>query len=308
MRLFIFGLGYSARAIIAALRPHCSWVGGTTRTAEKAIRWRQEGVEAFVFDTDLVLPEEEKAILLAYLCDATHLLISIAPDPERRPEEGGDQLLPFLKTHTPWGSLRKSAWAWIGYLSSVSVYGDHAGEWVEETTRPRPGLLRGKTRLAAEQAWTAFAKEQGVFLSIFRLAGIYGPGRSALEALRARRARCLIKEGQVFNRIHVTDIGEVVACSALQKPSLPPFPFRIYNLADHLPAPPQEVMRTAAALLGYPPPLELPFEEASLSPITHSFYSENKRVSNARIRKELDYVFRYPSYKEGLAALLESEV
>ncbi|MCP4383064.1 MAG: NAD(P)-dependent oxidoreductase, partial [Hyphomicrobiales bacterium] len=189
--------------------------------------------------------------------------------------------------------------AWIGYLSTVGVYGDHGGGWIDETAplRPRPG--RSQNRVDAEQAWQTLAAARTCPLGIHRIAGIYGPGRNAFVNLSKGKARRLVKPGQVFNRIHVADIARTLAAS-LECPAS-----RIYNLADNEPAPPQDVVTFAADLMGVAPPPEVPFEQAELSPMARSFYGENKRVSNRRIREELGVALAYPTYRQGLTALWE---
>jgi nucleoside-diphosphate-sugar epimerase len=189
---------------------------------------------------------------------------------------------------------------WIGYLSTVGVYGDHDGEWVDEQTPCKPVSRRSVARLAAEDGWTRLADEAGVPLAIIRLSGIYGPGRNALKTLSEGKARRLIKPGQVFNRIHVADIGGATALLARQRLG------GIYNVTDDMPAPPQDVVSEAARIMGVEPPAEMDFETAELSPMARSFYGENKRVSNARI-KASGYSFMYPDYFTGLAALFDHE-
>jgi nucleoside-diphosphate-sugar epimerase len=193
---------------------------------------------------------------------------------------------------------------WIGYLSTTAVYGDHGGAWVDETTVPTPSGLRGVRRLAAEAAWLAFGKAHGVPCQIFRLAGIYGPGRSALDQVRAGTARRIDKPGQVFSRIHVADIARVLEAS-MAKPAAG----HIYNVCDDCPAPPAAVIEHACALLGVTPPPMQHFDEAqaSLSPMARSFYDDNKRVSNRRIKEELGVVLAFPDYQTGLAALFAAE-
>ncbi len=190
--------------------------------------------------------------------------------------------------------------AWAGYLSTTAVYGDRGGGEVDETSECRPATRRGLRRLEAERAWAAL----GLPLHVFRLAGIYGPGRGPFEKVRAGRAQRVVKPGQVFSRIHVEDIAAVLHASITRPAGSYP---AIYNVCDDEAAPPQDVIAHAARLLGLPVPPEVPFEQADLSPMARSFYAESKRVSNRRIREELGVDLRYPTYREGLAALLESE-
>jgi nucleoside-diphosphate-sugar epimerase len=187
---------------------------------------------------------------------------------------------------------------WIGYLSTVGVYGDHQGAWVDETSALNATSQRGHNRIAAERGWLELGHASGKPVQVFRLAGIYGPHRNQLEALRTGTARRIIKPGQQFSRIHVTDIAGV--CLASLKA---PHPGAVYNVADNEPAPPQDVIAFAAALLDLPPPPEEPFESAVLSPMARSFYMDSRRVSNAKLRDGLGYQMRYPTYREGLAAL-----
>lgn len=284
MNLVILGYGYSSAAIAREIRPFPGAFHVTARSAEKITRLRGEGLDAFVFDGTALSPG-----LADTLEQATHLLISAPPG------EAGDPLL-----NAPgFADLALPALKRVVYLSTVGVYGDHGGAWVDEGSPPRPVSLRSRQRVQAETAWQGFAAARGIDLGIFRLSGIYGPGRSAIDNLRAGTARRIVKPGQVFNRIHVADIGAAVA-QALRHAG----PLGVFNLTDDEPCPPQDVVAHAAALLGMAPPPEIPFEEADLSPMGRSFYGENKRVSNARIKADLGYVFRYPTYREGLAGLL----
>jgi nucleoside-diphosphate-sugar epimerase len=187
---------------------------------------------------------------------------------------------------------------WIGYLSTVGVYGDHKGAWVDETTVPRPSDGRSRYRLEAENGWLALGAARGIPTQVFRLAGIYGPGRNQLVQLAQGTARRIVKPGQVFNRIHVDDIAQVVAASLAR-----PRAGAIYNVADDEPSPPQDVVTFAAALCGLVPPPEIPYDVADLTPMSRSFYSENKRVRNRLLSAELGVALRYPTYREGLTAL-----
>lgn len=284
MKLVIIGYGYSSAAIAREIRPSLSALHVTARSAEKVTRLRSDGLDALAFDGRASSPALAEA-----LAGATHLLVSAPPD------EAGDPLL------TTWGRALAAAPRLhrILYLSTVGVYGDHGGGWVEETSELRPVSQRSRQRVAAEQVWMEFAEKRGLDLGIFRLSGIYGPGRSAIDNLRAGTARRIVKPGQVFNRIHVGDIG-----GAVMKALWHMAPLGVFNLTDNEPCPPQDVVAHAAGLLGLEPPPEIPFEAADLSPMGRSFYGENKRVSNAKIKHELGYAFRYPTYREGLAACL----
>lgn len=282
MRVFVFGLGFSGTAFADRIRSRADWLGGTVRSAENAQRLATTGIEALVFDG-----EEPSHAVSAALAETTHLLISIAPG------EAGDRVL----AHHRDAILSAGRLQWIGYLSTVGVYGNHDGAWIDEDTPPRPRPGRSAHRIAAETAWTDIADTRDLPLGIFRIAGIYGPGRNTFVNLESGKARRLVKPGQVFNRVHVADIAATLA-AAVERPAT-----RIYNLADNEPAPPQDVVTYAAGLMGVEPPPEVPFEEADLSAMARSFYGENKRVCNRRIREELGVELAYPTYREGLGAL-----
>lgn len=276
--LLSIGHGYSARALVRVLGQ--GWrVIGTTRSAASAEALRREGVEALVWPG---------ADLSAALDQASHLLSSVPPGPE------GDPVVAAL------GDRLRAArhLAWVGYLSTTGVYGDHGGGWVDETTPAVPTTERGRARLAAEAQWAAL----GLPLHVFRLAGIYGPGRSPLDRVRDATARSVVKPGQVFSRIHVEDIAQVLAASIAR-----PNPGAIYNVADDEPAPPEDVLAFAARMLGLPPPPEVPVDKADLGPMARSFYAESKRVRNDRIKTELGVHLRHPDYRAGIAALAEAE-
>ena len=283
MNLMIFGAGFSGLAIARALGGECSFAGGTTRGPARFDQLRAAGLEPFVYDGGAPAPDLREA-----LAHTTHLVMSIAPD------SGGDPLLEAfadgLKADMP--NLE-----WIGYLSTVGVYGDHDGEWVDEDTICRPVSDRSVARLAAERGWAELARKAGVPLAVIRLSGIYGPGRNAIRTLQQGKARRLIKPGQVFNRIHVDDIGGATALLARKRLG------GIYNVTDDRPAPPQDVVEFAAGLMGVEPPPESDFETADLSPMARSFYGENKRVANAKI-KAAGYTFLYPDYIVGLEGLM----
>ncbi|WP_417692882.1 SDR family oxidoreductase [Roseibium sp.] len=282
MRLFVFGIGFSSRAFIEEVRDQFHWIGGTTRSPDKAADLKAAGIEALLFDG-----ETASAGLTDALSNATHVLVSIAPG------ETGD---PVLAACAP--ALQAARPVWIGYLSTVGVYGDHNGAWVDEDTVCKPVSKRSVQRVAAETAWLEFAAQNDLPVQIFRLSGIYGQGRNTFVNFQKNKARRLIKPGQVFNRIHVEDIAGAVAAS-LRKPMT-----RIYNVTDDMPAPPQDVVVLAASLLGVAPPPEIAFETADLTPMARSFYGENKRVSNHRMKAELGYNLRYPTYKDSLPVLI----
>ncbi len=279
--LFSFGHGFSARALTRLLIPQGWRVIGTTRSADKAESLRASGVEPVLFPGDL--PPEG-------LSEATHLLISAGPDAD------GD---PVLRALRPEIEKLAPKLEWVGYLSTTGVYGDHQGAWVDETTPLTPSTRRGKWRVAAEAEWQSIPD---LPLHIFRLAGIYGPGRGPFAKVRKGTARRVIKEGQVFSRIHVDDIAQVLAASIAQ-----PNPGAIYNLCDDDPAPPQDVIAHAAELLGLPMPPAVDYEAAEMTPMARSFYAESKRVRNDRIKDELGVELLYPDYRKGLQALLKEE-
>jgi len=276
--LLSLGHGYSAQALARRLLPEGWRIIATTRHAEQAETLAATGVEPLVWPgTDLPFDQ------------ATHLLTSVAPD------AAGD---PVLNALGPQIAEAAPHLEWAGYLSTVGVYGDHGGAWVDEDTPLTPATKRGEMRVAAERVWQAIP---GLPLHIFRLAGIYGPGRGPFEKVRDGTARRILKPGQVFSRIHVEDIAQVLAASIAQ-----PNPGRVYNVCDDDPAPPEDVLSHAAALLGLPEPPGIPFDEAEMSPMARSFYAENKRVRNDRIKRELGVTLCYPDYRAGLAALLQA--
>lgn len=276
--LLSFGHGYSARALVPLLP---GWrVIGTTRSPGKAEGLHAQGVEPRVFPGDDLAPD---------IAAATHLLSSIAPDEE------GD---PVLRAHGEAIAEAAPRLDWAGYLSTTGVYGDHRGGWVDEDTPPAPSTARGAARVRAEADWRAVP---GLPLHVFRLAGIYGPGRGPFAKIRAGTARRIVKPGQVFSRIHVDDIAATLRAS-IDRPE----PGAVYNVCDDAPAPPQDVIADAARLLGLPPPPELAFDEAELSPMARSFYAESKRVRNDRI-KALGVRLRHPDHHSGLRAILAAE-
>ncbi|WP_425093850.1 SDR family oxidoreductase [Tropicimonas sp. S265A] len=282
--LLSFGHGYSARALARRLRAQDWRVIGTTRSAEKADTLRDEGVDP------LIWPGADMTGALAH---ATHMLLSAAPGPD------GDPVLTMLRDAI---AAAAPTLEWVGYLSTTGVYGDHDGKWVDEATPLTPATKRGQARVEAETAWRALAKETGLPLHIFRLAGIYGPGRGPFAKVRAGTARRIIKQGQVFSRIHVEDIAQILEASIRH-----PNPGAAYNVCDDDPAPPEDVIAHAAELLGLPVPPAIPFETADMTPMARSFYAESKKVRNDRIKDELGVKLLYPSYRDGLPALLAAE-
>jgi len=279
-RLFIFGLGYSGLEIARLARANGWQVAGTVRDPDKARQYTAEGIETHLFDGTAPFAADA-------LAKASHVLCTIAPG------ASGDPALKHCASH-----LREARW--LGYLSTTGVYGNADGGWVDETSPTHPGQPRSIERLATERAWQVMAFEAAAALDIFRLPGIYGPGRSAIDQVKAGTARRIDKPGQAFSRIHVADIASTVV-AALTKPSRG----AIYNVADDLPAPTAEVIAYACELLGVTPPPLIPWEQIAptLSAMARSFYAENRKVKNVRIKRELGVTLRYPTYREGLKAI-----
>lgn len=277
-KLFCFGLGYSAQAIARDCIKAGFTVVGTTRTADNRLKLLQQGVaDVVLFDGKAPIPD-----FLQQHGDTTHLLCSLPTNTQ------GDAA--FVHHHAALNALPNLAWA--GYLSTTGVYGDHQGNWVTEETPVAPLSPRAQHRVLAENQWLSL----NISANIFRLAGIYGKGRSALERVQDGSAQRIFKQGHVFSRIHVEDIAHIV-CASIQGGRNG----RIYNCADNDPAPPQDVIEYAATLLNLPVPPLIPYEQAVLSEMAQSFYAECKRVDNTRIKEELGIVLRYPTYREGLA-------
>jgi nucleoside-diphosphate-sugar epimerase len=283
-RLFVFGLGYTAQALARRLKPLGWIVAGTSQTAERAQALTAEGLAAQAFDGRRPLADTTA------LLRATHVLSSVPP------ADSGD---PVLAHHAADLAASKTL-KWAGYLSTTGVYGDRQGEWIDERAGLHPTGPRGRARVAAEQAWLDLVRF-GVPVHVFRLAGIYGPGRSALDTVREGKARRIVKPGQVFSRIHVDDIAAVLEASMAQ-----PNRGAVYNVCDDEPAPPQDVIAYACALLGVEAPPEVSYAEAAkgMSEMARSFYDDNKRVANRRIKDELGVTLAYPDYRAGLRALL----
>ncbi|HJU32898.1 MAG TPA: SDR family oxidoreductase [Hyphomicrobiaceae bacterium] len=282
MRLFCFGYGYSAEALARRLSARVVSLAGT-RTSP-ADGEAPLGARLAVYRGDSAAAEVRDL-----LHGSTHVLVSIPPDLE------GDAVLRHFRSEL----AGLTDLAWVGYLSTVGVYGDCHGEWVDEARPTNPTSERSLRRVLAEKAWLDFAADSGRRVEIFRLAGIYGPGRSVIDNLRAGTARRIIKAGQVFNRIHVDDIAAVLA-AAIDRPT----GHQLYNVADDEPAPPQDVIACGAGLIGVPVPPDIPFEEAGLTGMAASFWAESKRISNARIRSALGVTLAYPTYREGLRAIV----
>lgn len=274
--LLCFGLGYSAEVLAHRLLARGWRVVGTSRQAKRRQMLEARGCRMYSFDRQTPLPATAFA-------GTTHVLTSIAPD------ERGD---PVLDLHR--SDLSAAGLDWAGYLGTTAVYGDRGGDWVDEATPIEPSLARADRRARAEAAWL----ESGLPVHIFRLAGIYGPGRNAFVNLKNGTARRIVKPGQVFSRIHVADIATVLEASIDRLN-----PGQIYNVCDDEPAPPQDVVVHAAELMGVEPPPEQDYDTAELSPMARTFYQDNRRVRNERIKSELKVRLAFPSYREGLMAL-----
>jgi len=280
--LLSFGHGYSAQALTRLLLPRDWRVIGTTRSEDKAVALMAAGTEPRIWPGADMIPA---------LDAATHLLISAAPG------EDGDPVLNALGDEI---AKRAEQFAWVGYLSTTGVYGDHAGDWVDENTALTPATKRGIARMKAEAAW---AEIPGLPLHIFRLAGIYGPGRGPFAKVRGGTARRIIKPGQVFSRTHVADIARILDAS-IRRPN----PGAAYNVCDDDPAPPEDVIAYAAELLGLPVPDAEDYATADMTPMARSFYAESKKVRNDRIKDELGVELLYPDYRSGLKALFALEM
>ncbi len=286
MKLFAFGLGYSAHYFVARFGSAFASTAGTVRCAKKAEELRREGIEALVF-----APDHDDPAIADRVAEADVLLISIPP---------GASVDPVLARYGR-AILRSSRRQVLVYLSTVGVYGDRQGGWVDESTEPAPSMLRSRTRLQAERSWAAIGTEPGKKTHILRLAGIYGPRRNALVGLRRGTARRIVKKDQVFNRVHVEDIGRAITAAIAH-----PGRGRAWNVADDAPAPPQDVVTYAALLMGITPPPEQDVADADLSPLARSFYAENKRASNRLLKETLGVELAYPTYRVGLDALWQA--
>lgn len=287
MGVFFFGMGYSSLATAKALHQSVDAaipISGTMRNEEKIERLADSPYRLHLFDGT-----QRCETLGADLQQATHVILSIPP---------GDAGDPAYNLHLP-DLDRARDLEWIGYFSTVGVYGDFGGAWIDESAPTRPVNQRSKQRVAVEAQWRDYAAKRGVPLLVLRLAGIYGPGRSAFDKLREGTARRIVKKDQVFNRIHVEDIGRVTALAVHEKLG------GTYNLADDEPAPPQDLVAYAAQKLGLPLPPEIAFEAAEMTEMARSFYSDNKRVSNKAIKAALGVELLYPTYREGLDAILK---
>ena len=285
--LFVFGPGYSATGVMDRALEAGWTVSATWRRPEARDALEKQGITPVRMEDGHFNPSS--------LAPVSHILTTIAPE---RTGAGDDPVLriagDWLKSLTGPG--------WIGYLSSTNVYGDHAGAWVDETSTLKPHLDRGKRRLKAEHAWRGLADSLAARLHVFRLAGIYGPGRNAVKSLMAGTARRIIKENQVFSRIHVSDIEQALWAGMTSTAG-----HDIFNMADDKPLPPQTVIEMAAEALGMVPPPAIPFEQADLSPMARSFYTESKRVKNIRVKDVLGIRLRYPTFESALDELVAAE-
>lgn len=288
-KLFCFGYGYTCDYLGHDLdTANEDWIlAGTTRDEKKRQDLIDRGIQAHIFDPTHPLADPQ-----GILDGTTHLLISTPPD------DGGD---PAFAIHAH-DILKIPTLEWVGYISTTGVYGDRKGDWVDETAAILPTNRRGQRRQKAEEEWLSLYKSDNLPVHIFRLAGIYGPGRSALDSIRAGIARRIDKPGQAFSRIHVEDIVATLRASMAN-----PDVGQIYNLADDLPSPSHEVIAYACELLGKPVPPLIPFEQADLAPMALSFYNDNKRIKNEKIKNKLGITLKYPTFKDGLRACLDAE-
>ncbi len=286
MNFFAFGLGYCARHFIARSGSPFDAVAGTVRAPAKVAEFANENIETFVFG-----PEQEDAAIAERVALADVLLVSVPPGVSADPvlARFGHRIASLRRPQT------------IVYLSTIGVYGDMRGEWVDETTTPAPSSERSLARLQVEKSWAAIGKESDKKVHILRLAGMYGPGRNVLLSLKAGTAKRVVKRGQVFNRIHVEDIVRAIDAALAYKG-----PGGVFNVSDDAPAPPQDIITYAAMLMGIEPPPEQDVEAAGLNPLARSFYAENKRASNRKLKDELGVKLAFPTYRVGLEALWEA--
>ncbi|MEM9617138.1 MAG: SDR family oxidoreductase [Pseudomonadota bacterium] len=284
-KLFCLGYGYTAATLARRLCDKGWRIAGTTTREEKAQAMQTKAVEAHLWDGG--------ALPAGALDDACAILVSTPP---------GEDGCPAFAAANEAIAERAREIQWVGYLSTNGVYGDHDGAWVDETSALKATSPRSRRRIAAEAQWSKFAKALDLTFTVFRLPGIYGPGRSALDTVRAGAAKRIYKKGQVFSRMHVEDIA-----AALEAGIAHPRLHNVYNLADDEPAPPQNVIEYACDLLSVPPPPLTPIDEADISPMARSFYADNKRISNKRMKEALGIKLLYPTYRDGLKAILKGE-
>lgn len=286
-KLFCFGYGYTAAALAEVLRAFGWEIAGTTTDPDKRAQMQAQGIAAELFEPSRYLPDPFESFR-----GVTHVLLSIPPG------RSGD---PAFEAHAH-DILEAGTVEWAGYLSTTAVYGNHDGGWIDESTPLAPSSQRGSQRARAEEQWQSLLMNEDFPLHIFRLSGIYGPGRSAIDTVRSGTARRIDKAGHVFNRIHVDDIVQTLIASMNN-----PRPGAVYNLADDLPSSSHEVISFACNLLGICPPPLISYEQADVAPMVRSFYSDNKRIRNDLIKQELGITLRYPDYRAGLQACLEVE-
>ncbi len=295
MKVLIFGCGFSGLEIGRRLASQGIAVTGTTRSQDKFSLLRQAGIEPLLFDGHSC-----DQTLTSKLAETSHLVISIAPPRQENAEEPKSSVDPVLAAL---GGLvapdRLPKLTWVGYLSTVGVYGNHDGAWIDETADLSPSSARSRQRVRAEKEWADATESRSLPLAILRLSGIYGPGRNALKSAKQGRSRRLVKSGQVFNRIHVGDIAQAVDLASSKSVA------GIFNITDDQPAPPQDVVTFAHQLLGTSPPPELDFESADLSPMARSFYGDNKRVSNLRSKNLLGMQYQWPDYAVSLQRMFD---
>ncbi len=286
MKLFAFGLGYSARHFLARFGASFDKVSGTVRSAARARELADENFEPLIFG-----PEGEDPAIAQLAAAADAVLVSVPPGVSVDPvlARFGHRIADLRRPQT------------IIYLSTIGVYGDRGGEWVDESFAPAPSSTRSQARLQAERSWAAIGKGKDKSVRILRLAGIYGPGRNALVNLKGGSARRIVKKDQVFNRIHVEDVSAAIAAALIYEGSE-----GVFNVSDDAPAPPQDVVTFAAMLMGIEPPPEQDVETADLTPLGRSFYAENKRASNRKLKEELGVELAFPTYRVGLEALWEA--
>lgn len=298
MKLGILGAGFSGNAIAVKAVAQGVEVWGTTRDADKAAGFAKDGFTGIAFDG-----QNPNSDLLNALRETTHLIVSIAPARQENldaPDETVDPTLAALSDHKFIDIA--PALQWVGYLSTVGVYGNHDGAWVDETTPVAPASERSRQRVRAEAEWMAMGQAMDMPIGIFRLSGIYGPGRNALLTAERGKARRLVKKDQVFNRIHVGDIAQALWLAADQRAG------GAFNITDNEPAPPQDVVAYAHDLMGKTPPPEMDFETADLTPMARSFYGENKRVSNAKSKEMLELTYEWPDYRSALKRMWDEDV
>ncbi|MCE2474312.1 MAG: SDR family oxidoreductase [Alphaproteobacteria bacterium] len=281
-KLFCFGFGYSARALASRLGGPLWRIGGTCRRARQCALLRKLGIESAVFDGEGSMSPSDA------FDGASHVLLSVPPD------ANGDPVLRWLRHNMADPNSIK----WVAYLSTTGVYGDQGGAWVDETSPLRPTSDRAKNRVTAEDAWLGWGARHGVAVQVFRLAGIYGPGRSALERVRQGTAQRIRKPGHLFSRIHVDDIANVLAASIAR-----PQAGAVYNVCDDEPAASSDVVAYACTLCSITPPPEIPFAEAELSPAARSFWTDNRRVRNDLIKRQLGVELAFPNYRTGLRSI-----